>query len=332
MSRIKPLRYVHQFVDRHGHARYYFRRSGVRKPLPGMPWSSEFMAAYSAMLTYPALPVAVAHQAGVGSVAGAVKGYLASAEFIGLAATTRVARRCILEKFAKEHGHRRIAELERRHVNDLLKAFAGKPGAGRNFVAALRVLVRYAVVVGLRSDDPTTGIKMPKLAPGGHYTWNEDDIAAFERRHPVGTKARLALALLLYSGQRRADVIGLGWQHVRNGYLHLRQQKTGRSLAIPLHSELEAVLAATPADNMTFLVSERGRPFHPDSFTYWFKERCIEAGLPKRAGPHGLRKACCRRLAEAGCSVKVIAAISGHASLREVQRYTDAAESRASRP
>jgi integrase len=132
--------------------------------------------------------------------------------------------------------------------------------------------------------------------------------------------------LLLYSGQRRADVIGLGWQHVRNGYLHLRQQKTGRSLAIPLHSELEAVLAATPADNMTFLVSERGRPFHPDSFTYWFKERCTDAGLPKRAGPHGLRKACCRRLAEAGCSVKVIAAISGHASLREVQRYTDAAE------
>jgi integrase len=327
VSRIK-LRYVHQFVDRHGHARFYFRRGGMRRPLPGLPGSTEFMAAYAGMLG-DAAPAPAISMGGVGSVAGAVKGYLASAEFIGLAATTRVARRCILEKFAKEHGHRRIAELERRHIVDtLLQPFAGKPGANRNFIIALRVLVRYAINVGLRADDPTIGIKMPKLAAGGHYTWNEDDIAAFEARHPIGTKARLALALLLYSGQRRADVIGLGWQHVRDGCLHLSQQKTGRALAIPLHPELKAVFDATPADNLTFLVSARGRPFHPDAFTYWFKERCKEAGLPPRASVHGLRKACARRLAEAGCSMKVIAAVTGHASLREVQRYTDAAEQR----
>jgi integrase len=317
--------------DQHvnGHARYYFRRSGVRKPLPGLPWSSEFMAAYAGMLdgTPAPVPMEPGFRHGVGSVAAAVKGYLASAEFVGLAATTRVSRRRILETFAKEHGHRRIADLERKHIVDtLLKPFADKPGASRNFISALRVLVRYAVDVGLRSDDPTTGIKMAKLAPGGHYSWNEDDIAAFEARHPVGSKARLALALLLYSGQRRADVIGLGWQHIRDGCLHLRQQKTGKALSIPIHPELQAVLDATPADNLTFLVSERGRPFYPDAFNHWFKKRCVEAGLPKRAGPHGLRKACCRRLAEAGCSAPVIAAISGHTSLREVQRYIAAAE------
>ena len=107
------LKHVHQFVDRNGHARFYFRRAGMRRPLPGLPGSSEFMAAYAGMLG-DAAPAPAISMGGVGSVAGAVKGYLASAEFIGLAATTRVARRCILEKFAKEHGHRRIAELERR--------------------------------------------------------------------------------------------------------------------------------------------------------------------------------------------------------------------------
>jgi integrase len=301
----------------------------MRKPLPGLPGSREFMEAYGAMLADgPAAPMQAGFRHGVGSVAAAVKGYLASAEFSGLRPTSRIARRRILESFAGKHGHRRIAELERRHVDDPLKSFAGKPGASRNFIAALRVLVRYAVNVGLRSDDPTVRLKMPKLAAGGHYTWNEDDIASFERRHPIGTKARLALALLLYTGQRRADVLALGWQHVRGGYVHLRQQKTGRPLAIPIHPELQAVLDATPADNLTFLVSERGRPFYPDAFNHWFRKRCVEAGLPKRAGPHGLRKACCRRLADAGCSMKVIAAISGHASLREIARYTEAADQR----
>jgi integrase len=330
VSRIK-LRYVHQFVDRTGKARFYFRRRRVRKTLPGLPGSTEFMAAYAAALTDQGdngtLIGAVAG-VGVGSVAAAVKGYLASAAFVGLADLTRVARRRTLEIFAKEHGHRLIAELERKHINTMLKPFDKKPGASRNFIAALRVLVRYAIDVGLRSDDPTTGIKMPKLAPGGLYSWNEDDIAAFEARHPVGTRARLALALLLYSGQRRNDVLAFGWQHVRDGCLHLRQHKTGKPLAIPIHHELQAVLDATPADNLTFLVSDRGVPYQPTAFTHWFKNRCREAGLPRRAGPHGLRKACCRRLAEAGCSMKIIAAISGHASLSEVARYTDAAEQR----
>ena len=116
MSRIR-LRYVHQFVDRNGHARFYFRRGGARKPLPGLPGSSEFMAAYAGMLDDAPMPAPIAPHAGVGSVAAAVKGYLASAEFVGLAATTRVARRRILETFAKEHGHRRIAELERKHMS-----------------------------------------------------------------------------------------------------------------------------------------------------------------------------------------------------------------------
>ena len=97
-------------------------------------------------------------------------------------------------------------------------------------------------------------------------------------------------------------------------------------LTIPLHPELRAVLDATPIDNLTFLVTHQGKPFHADAFSHWFKRQCRAAGLPARASAHGLRKAACRRLAEAGCSASVIASISGHATLREVSRYTAAAE------
>jgi len=53
---------------------------------------------------------------------------------------------------------------------------------------------------------------------------------------------------------------------------------------------------------------------------------CNEAGLPRGLFPHCLRKAASRRLAEAGCSANLIASISSHRSLREVQRYMAAAD------
>jgi integrase len=245
---------------------------------------------------------------------------------VALAPTSKRVRRDILEGLAREHGHLPVAGMKRQHVNRLLDGKAGLPGAALNLLSALRVLMRYAVDVGLRSDDPTVGARRPKLREGGFYPWTEEDIARFESRHPVGTKARLALALLLYTAQRRGDVIKFGRQHIRDGCIHLRQAKTGKALAIPLHPELARVIDATPGDHLTFLVSELGAPFSSDGFYSWFRRCCKEAGVTAAATPHGLRKAACRRLAEAGCSAAVIASISGHRSLREVQRYIDSAD------
>jgi integrase len=50
------------------------------------------------------------------------------------------------------------------------------------------------------------------------------------------------------------------------------------------------------------------------------------AGLPKKCVPHGLRKGAMRRLAEYGSTSKEIAAMSGHRSLKEIERYTAAAD------
>jgi integrase len=324
----KPLlQFVHEYVDRHGHPRRYFRRKGYKKiPLPGVPGSEEYMAAYARALAgaQPA-PVGV-KRTKTGSLGAAITGYLASGAFMALAPSSQHARRLILEKLARGHGDLPIAGIASRHIVMLLDTKAGKPGAALNLLAALRVLLRYSVAVGLRADDPTVGVRGPKLRVGGHYPWSEDDIARFEQHHALGTTARLALALLVYTGQRRTDVLALGRQHVRDGLIHLRQTKTGKVLAIPMHPELRAVLDATPGDNLTFLVSRNGRPYAADSFTHWFKKKCREAGVTAGASPHGLRKAACRRLAEAGCSASVIASISGHKSLREVQRYVESAD------
>jgi integrase len=139
-----------------------------------------------------------------------------------------------------------------------------------------------------------------KARSDGIRTWAEQDIRAFEATHPIGSRPRLALALLLYTGQRRSDVVRMGRQHVSEGSIEVRQKKTGSPLRIPLHAELRTIIDATPSKHLTFFVTKHGKPYTPGGFGNWFRECCDEAGLFKGWSAHGLRKAICRRLAEAG--------------------------------
>jgi len=168
-------------------------------------------------------------------------------------------------------------------------------------------------------------VRRYKSHGNGFHTWTESEIARFEERHPAGTKARLAFALLLYTIQRRSDVVRFGWQHLQGDAIALRQEKTDTPLLIPIHPALADVLAAVPRNNLTFLVNERGKPFTPPSFGNWFRARCNEASLPQ-CSAHGLRKAGATRLANAGCTTDQIKAITGHKALTEVARYTKGAD------
>jgi integrase len=186
-------------------------------------------------------------------------------------------------------------------------------------------------------NDPTLGVK--KIKPkkqGGFHRWTDAEVAQFEARHPIGTKARLAMALGLYTAQARQDVIAMGEQHITleydpeedrevetlNWVRKKTEDKTGLELAIRVHPELRRIIDATPSKHLTFLVTELGAPFTAAGFGGWFRDRCNEAGLP-HCPFHGLRKAAATRLVDAGCDVFEVAAITGHASLKELQRYTE---------
>jgi integrase len=164
-------------------------------------------------------------------------------------------------------------------------------------------VVAVAITAGLRPGNPTTVIWVKLRATAGFKTWPEDAIAQFKARHPIGSKARLAFGLLLYTAQRRGDVIRMGRQHIKDGFIRVAQQKTGAVLEIPIIPELREILAAHPAEHLTFLRTRTGDPFGAPAFTNWFRDRCAEVGLPRGLVAHGLRKAACRRLAEAGCRV-----------------------------
>jgi integrase len=322
-------KHVHSWIDdRHGKAkaRYYFRRRGSKQvPLPGLPGSVEFEEAYAAALAGAPAPAPIGRRVRAGSIDALIIAYFNSPAFLALAGATQSTYRGILEAFAKDHGGKPYGMLSRKHLEAMLARKMKTPAAANHWLRLIKTLTRFAVRQEMRGDDPARDIDYIKRKSKGFATWNEDEIAAFEAFHPVGSKARLALALLLYTAQRRSDVIKMGRQHVRGGVVHVRQQKTGAMLAIPVHPTLQAVLDATPSEHLTFLTTAYGKPFTAAGFGNWFRERCDEAELPKHCAAHGLRKAACRRLAEAGCSANVIAAISGHSTLREVERYTKAA-------
>jgi integrase len=191
-------------------------------------------------------------------------------------------------------------------------------------------MMKHAVDIGWRADDPTQGVKgvRPKSKLGFHR-WTEAEIAQFEARHAIGSKARLALALGLYTGQARQDVVAMGPQHIENEVLYWTRGKTEGStameLAIPLHPDLRAIIDATPSGHLSLLITELGAPFTAAGFGNWFREQCDMANL-RHCSFHGLRKAASVRLAEAGCTPHEIAAITGHASLKEIVRYTQTAD------
>jgi integrase len=324
-------KYVHSFIDdRYGKAkaRYYFRKRGHKQAaLPGMPGSIEFEQAYAAAMANEPLPSTIgAKRISVGSIDALVIAYFNSPAFLALSPSTQATYRGILEAFTREHGAKPLALLTRKHLEAMLARKMKTPAAGNHWLRLIKTLTRFAVREQLRADDPARDIDYIKRKVAGFHTWNEPEIAQFEAHHPIGSKARLALALLLYTAQRRSDVIKMGRQHVRAGVVHVRQQKTGTMLAIPVHPALQAVLDATPSEHLTFLTTAYGKPFTAAGFGNWFRDQCDAAGLPGHCAAHGLRKAACRRLAEAGCSANVIASISGHTTLREVERYTKAAD------
>jgi integrase len=328
----RPPKFVQAFLDRHGKPRFYFLRPGFKGvPLPGLPWSPEFMAAYEAALAGQPSPIG-GTRVRPGTFRALAVSYFASVGFRTMRSSTQSVYRNIIERFCREtdkdgnaHGDKSAATLQREHIVKLMAARAEQPDSANGLRKVLRAMMKHAVEAGLRADDPTRDVRAIRVKSDGFHSWTDEEISRFEARHPMGSRARLALALMLYTGQRRSDAVRMGRQHIRDGVLQVRQMKTGAYLDIPIHEALAEIIDQHPADNLTFLTTQFGKPFTAPGFGNWFREQCNAAGLP-HCSAHGLRKAAARRLAEAGCTEHEIASITGHASLREIVRYTKAAD------
>ena len=314
------------YVDRHGTRRWRYRsRGGFSAELGTDYGGPEFVRRYEAALKRQKGDGASLKH---GTIAWLVASYYRSPAYRGLSESTRRVYRGVIERFREEHGDRMAATLPRRKIIEFMGRKADTPNAANFLLRMIRALMQHAVDVGLRDDDPTQNVRKFDVGGGGFHTWDEGEVARFEAVHPVGSTARLAFALMLHTGAARVDACRLGWQHIKGGRLRYRRAKTIKTTAmlidIPVHPDLAAVLDTVPRSQMTFLQTVQGKPRSPNGLGNSMRRWCDEAGLPD-CSSHGLRKACARRLAEAGCSPHEIQAVTGHVTLKEVERYTRAA-------
>lgn len=324
------LKFLAEDVDRHGNVRLYVRRPGTKKiRLRKTPGTQEFLEEYrdalAGRLEDSSGRRPVRAPAGKGTLRWLCEQYYGSAEYKQLEPRTQHVRRMILDGACKRDGDKPYAQMEARHVRRRRDEKAQTPEAANSFIKALRQVFAFAVENDLAARNPAKDVPYLKSGSEGFHSWSIEEVRQFEKRHPVGSKARLALALLLYTGQRRSDVVAFGRQHMKDGWLSFTQVKNRKrkpiTLSIPVRTELKAVIDATPSGNLTFLVTAFGKPFTANGFGNWFRERCDEAGLP-HCSAHGLRKAAAARLAELGAGESEIMAVTGHTTSKEVVRYT----------
>ena len=338
--------YTRSYRDRHGKVRVEYRRGGRTIPLRAVPGTTEFQAAYDAakaLFETGEDPVRAAGTSGKipsGTLRWLCVEYFKSAEFEQLAPSTQRARRLVFEGMLQEPINPRstlcfaecpAARVTAQHVRVLRDRKRSFPEAANIRIKALRGLFKWALENGKTgiAGNPARDVPRLKVREDGYHSWTAEERENFEKRHPIGSKARLAYALLFHTGQRRSDVVLFGRQHVHNGRLRFTQQKNRRrrpiSLELPILLELQQVIDASPVGDLTFLVTEFGKPFTAAGFGNWFRERCNEAGIT-HCTAHGLRKAAATVAAENGATAHELMSIFGWLTLKEAERYTRAAE------
>jgi integrase len=315
------LKHIRHERDGRIYVRLHGRSIRLREP----PGTEAFLEEYRRAIRLLAGPhPAAGHKAVQGSLSWLCRQYFASAEFKELAFSSQAVRRRTLERICERDGNKPYARMESRHVRTLRDEKPG-PESANGVLKALRGLFAWAVTAEFASVNPAKNVAKVRYKTDGFHTWTIEEVRQFETRHAPGTKPRLALALLLYTGARRGDVVLLGRQMVRDGWLTFKSSKTGVVVSIPVVPELKAELDRAEKANMTFLVTAYGKPFTAAGFGMRFREWSDQAGL-KHCSAHGLRKAGATIAAERGASEAQLNAIFGWAeNSNESRRYTRAA-------
>jgi integrase len=326
MIRHKLPKYTHMHKDPRDDKKWriYYRRAGYPKvPLRGPIFSDEFWSDYNnAKAGEPVKVGAGASKTIPGTINDLLVKYYASADFTNSAAATQRNYKSVLEPFRAEHGDKPCAGLKREHINAILDKRAKTSTAqAKNLGKRLSTLMKFAVDFGLLKENPMIGVKRVKHEEKHYEMWTDTDIANYRNKWPEGTPQRIALEILVYTGLRRSDAVKLGPQHIKNGMITITAQKTGVELNIPLHPTLRTALANHNRHHLVYIVTQQETSRSEKAFTNWIKEAATKAGLPPSRSPHGLRRAACRALAEAGCTVWEIMSITGHQSSKEVEAY-----------
>jgi site-specific recombinase XerD len=342
---VRPLRvdfpYLMADTDRHGNRRYYVRKSRHKVRIRERLGTEAFASAYSDALR--AIDTGLATRPGgpkralPGTLGWLAAAYFGSADFQRLDSVSRRTRRQIIESCLGEPRKPGSPDLMRdcpvsllgpAHIRMLRDRRASHPGAANNRKKYLSSMFAWAIECNHMHHNPARDVKRLKYATSGFHTWTIDEVSQFAERHPIGTKPMLALALLLFLGVRRGDVVRLGPLQRQGEIIRMIPKKTSYLRqdvsAKPVLPILANIIDQSPAGKTMYLETEYGRPFTAAGFGNWFRERCDEAGL-RQCSAHGLRKAGAAIAAENGATDRQLMAMYDWTTEKQATVYTAAA-------
>jgi len=329
------LKYLVYDPDPRGNERYYVRKPGRRKIRIRSLFTDsagnitrEFMDEYWAALEGAAPDKRSPNREG--TFYWFVDQYLKSDEFKDLDPETQKVRRSILNRFCEGAGEFPFKQFRHEDAIRSRDKRRSTPGAADNLIKALRRLFNWGIEQNLAFHNPTNGIKKI-LKSDGHHTWTPEEVDQFRSHHALGTRARLALELMIHVGARRSDAASIGRQNEHDGWLRFTARKNRRrapvTIEVPIAHELQRAILETKTGELTYLITSRGHPFTIESFGNKFREWCDEAKL-YHCTAHGLRKASAVMLAENGASAPELCAIFGWSKLETAEIYIRKAQKR----
>lgn len=331
-----PFKYVHANKSRHGNVRYYYREPGktlVR--LPDDPTSEGFGEAYrKARAGEVVEPPKPRHRIKDKSLRALCVAYLGSVDFGDLSPSTQAQRRRVVDSICQEPLKPGSSDLfadvplsvfKGKHARILRDRKADAPEAANHRIKLLRQLFAWGCENEWVKANPIVDVKALRSKSDGHHTWTVEEVQAFLQAHELGSKARLALGLLLFMGIRISDLALLGPQN-RQGDVHVfrpfkGRERSSKELHLRVLPTLDAVLASSEIGTKTYLVTEFGKPFSIKGLGNRFRKWCDDAKLT-HCSAHGLRKAGATIAAENGASEEDLKAIFGWENAKEANLYT----------
>jgi len=333
------LRYCVFDPDPRGNCRYYVRKPGFKKVRIREDFEDrdgnirpEFMRAYFAALDglenkAPSPPATPREK----TFYWLIDQYYRSSKFKGFDRLTQADKRGVLNRYCETAGNLPYASCRKEDIEASQDKRRQTPGAADKLVKYLRSLFAWAIDKKLASFNPAVGIAKINETEGWH-TWTPAEVDIYRGHHKIGTKARLALELMLNVGARISDASRIGRQHETNGWLVFvawknRNRKSRKTIECPITRELAEALAATPTGDTVYLVNDLGRPFTINGLGNKMRDWCDAAGLPQCTA-HGLRKAAAAILAESGVTAPELCALFGWSKLETAEIYIREARKR----
>ena len=326
-----PMRHVQKVKGRDGVVRLYFRKAGhpsVRlNAAEGTPELEAEVAALAAVAVAKPLP---------GTLRAAIRAYeLESADFAGLAASTKVLYRLSMAELDTDFGALPVATFRPAYLLKLRNLWASRGYRAANIrMQVLKNVLWPSVIAGqLGEGDPFAmipSVRRPHDTVEPHLIWTRDvlktviDAAIAENR--LGLARGVALGR--YTGARRADIVRMTENARRGGRVRYVTGKRKVEVDMPEAAALTAQLAATPRHKSSLIIAYNmdGHAYTANGFALELRkliEKLHKDGKLDSAdyGVHGLRHTFGVEAALAGCTDPQGAALLGHASPNSFATY-----------